>query len=92
MAEIPERLHNTIGSNHGADQLRAYFKKLQNLEDQIADLNADKSDLYKEAKAAGFDPKIMRKVRARLRRPSEDVEEEDMLIQTYESVAKDPLA
>ena len=44
------------------DQLRAFIERIERLEEEKANLLADIREVYAEAKAMGFDPKIMRKV------------------------------
>lgn len=48
-------------------------------------VNEDIKEIYAEAKGMGFDTAIMRKVVARQRRDRKEVEEEDAMIETYES-------
>ena len=45
-----------------AGQLRDFVERIERLEEEIKELNADKSEIYKEAKLDGFDVKVLRKV------------------------------
>ena len=45
-----------------AGQLRAFVERIERLEEEIKELNADRSEIYKEAKLDGFDVKVLRKV------------------------------
>lgn len=55
----------SIGHN-SKDQLRSIIDRVENLEQQIKELGADRSDIYKEAGSSGFDvPALKAIVRAR---------------------------
>lgn len=42
-------------TSNSAGQLRSYIKRVERLDEEIAGLNADKKDLFAEAKSNGFD-------------------------------------
>lgn len=72
----------TIGSNTAAE-LKRLVERIENIEHQKADLAADLKEIYGEARATGFDTKILRKVIA-LRKVDPAVREETRsLIDTY---------
>ena len=50
-----------------ADQLRLFIERVERLEEEKKGIADDIRDVYAEAKATGYDPKIMRMV-VRLRR------------------------
>lgn len=58
-----------------SDQLRAIVERVERLELEIKDLNADKSDIYKEARANGFDVKAIKQVVSKRKLDSADREE-----------------
>ncbi len=69
----------------GGKRLKSFLERIERLEDEKAGLASDIKDIYGEAKAVGFDPKIMRKV-IRLRKMDEAKRaEEEMLLETYKS-------
>ncbi len=49
------------------DQLRSFVERIERLEEEKAALAADIREVYAEAKANGFEPKVMRQV-VRLRK------------------------
>ena len=51
----------TIGSNTAAE-LKAIVERIERLEDEKATIAADIKEVFSEAKATGFDVKILRKV------------------------------
>ncbi|WOF75336.1 DUF2312 domain-containing protein [Parvibaculaceae bacterium PLY_AMNH_Bact1] len=73
-----------IGHNLPNAKLRKFFERLERLQDEIDALNGDKSELYAEAKAMGFDPKIMRIVFSRRQQDTAELQEKDAKIALYE--------
>lgn len=66
------------------ERLRVFIERVERLEEERAGIAADIRDVYAEAKAVGFDVKIMRQI-VRLRRM--DVaqrQEEDALLEAYQ--------
>ena len=53
------------------DQLRSYIERIERLEEEKAALAADIKEVFAEAKANGFDVKIMRQV-LKLRKMDKD--------------------
>ena len=71
------------GSGSGAEQLTQFIERIERLEEEKRALMADIKDVYAEAKATGFEPKIMRQV-VRLRSMDRDLlSEQDTLLDTY---------
>jgi len=71
------------GSGAGAEQLTQLIERIERLEEEKRALVADIKDVYAEAKANGFEPKIMRQV-VRLRSMDPDLlNEQDALLDTY---------
>ena len=66
-----------------SDQLRQYIERIERLEEEKRALMADIRDVYAEAKATGFEPKIMRRI-VKMRAMDRDLlSEEDFLITSY---------
>ena len=73
----------TPGSGTGAEQLTQFIERIERLEEEKRALMADIKDVYAEAKATGFEPKIMRQV-VRLRAMDRDLlNEQDALLDNY---------
>lgn len=67
----------------GADQLRQYIERIERLEEEKRALMADIRDIYGEAKATGFEPKVMRQI-VKFRAMDRDLlAEQDILLSTY---------
>ena len=75
-------------SDHGgiaADRLRTLIERIERLEEEKAALAADIREVYAEAKADGFDAKIMRQI-VRLRKlDSGDRQEQEAILDLYKS-------
>ena len=71
------------GSGAGAEQLTQFIERIERLEEEKRALMADIRDVYAEAKATGFEPKIMREV-VKFRAMDRDLlSEQDALLDTY---------
>lgn len=71
------------GTGAGAEQLTRYIERIERLEEEKRALMADIKDVYTEAKATGFEPKIMRQI-VRMRSMDRDLlSEQDALLDTY---------
>jgi uncharacterized protein (UPF0335 family) len=71
-------------SDIAADQLASLIERIERLEEEIRDRNSDKSEVFKEAKGAGFDVAIMRKLIARRRMEPSARLEQDAILELYE--------
>ena len=65
------------------DQLKSIVERIERLDAEIKDLNADKSDIYKEAKSNGFDVKVLRKIIADRRKDKSELDEFETVYQLY---------
>lgn len=65
------------------DQLKQFISQIERLEEEKKALGDDIKDKFAEAKAVGFDPKIMKKVIALRKKPKAERTEEEQLIETY---------
>ena len=66
-----------------ADRLRSIIERVERLEEERKELADDIKDIFAEAKAAGFDVKVIRQlIRIRKQEPA-DVEEQETLLDLY---------
>ena len=73
------------GHNSGDDRLRLLIERVERLEEEKKGIADDIRDVYAEAKAVGYDTKIMRQiVRLRKMKP-DDRAEMAMILETYAS-------
>jgi len=81
----------TVTGQTGAEQLRQYIERIERLEEEKRALMADIRDIYTEAKATGFEPKVMRQI-VKIRSMDKDLlAEQDMLLTTYRDALGLPL-
>ncbi len=72
-------------TNVAADQLRLFIERVERLEEEKKGMSDDIRDVYAEAKAMGYDPKIMRQI-VRLRKMEpHDRQEMQAILETYMS-------
>lgn len=81
-----------IGHNSGAapevggiasDRLRSIIERIERLQEERKALGADIRDIFAEAKSAGFDAKVIRRIIAQRKREPAEVEEEESLLDLY---------
>ncbi len=72
-----------IGHNSSEEQLRLLIERVERLEEEKKGVAEDIRDVYSEAKAFGFDAKIMRQI-VRLRKMTKDDRAEmEAILETY---------
>lgn len=67
------------------DRLRLLIERIERLEEEKKGIGDDIRDVYAEAKAVGYDPKIMRKVVALRKMKPDDRSEMEMVLDTYKA-------
>lgn len=72
-------MSDTIAAGH----LRAFVERIERLEADIKDMNADKSEIYKEARGMGFDVKAVRQCVAARKLDSAELEERNTIFDLY---------
>lgn len=81
---------NTAGIGHNSGEvsgqrLKSYIERIERLEEEKKGLAEDIRDIYSEIKAVGFEPKIVRKIVSRRKMSKEKRQEEEQLLELYES-------
>lgn len=66
-----------------AGQLRSFVERIERLEAEIKEMNADKSEIYKELRGVGFDVKAVRQVVAARKLDSYEREERKTIFDLY---------
>lgn len=80
--KTPGAGHNSKGDRMAGERLRFLTSRIQRLDAEIKALNADKSEVYQEAKAAGFDPGAVRAAIRWMNDPAGS-EEKSVLVDQY---------
>lgn len=75
-----------IGHNSGevnAEHLRAFVERIEKLDEEQRALGDDKKEVYAEAKGAGYDAKIIRKIVGLRRQDKDKRREEEEIMDLY---------
>lgn len=72
--------HNSKG---GGDRLRSIIERIERLEEDKKAVADDIKEIYAEAKAEGWDTKVVRRVIAHRRKNPDDVAEEEAVFEMY---------
>ncbi|SRR6056297_925852 len=64
-------------------QLRQFIEQLERLEEEKKAIAEDMRDKFAEAKAVGFDVKVMRQILRLRKKTKDDRDEEDAILSTY---------
>jgi len=72
-----------------ADRLKQIVEHIESLEDEKQGVADDIKAFYAEAKAEGFDTKILRKLIAMRKKSRDELEEEEALLDLYRSAVED---
>ncbi|MCG8357662.1 MAG: DUF2312 domain-containing protein [Kiloniellales bacterium] len=67
-----------------ADRLRSFIERIERLEEEKTALAADIREVFAEAKATGFDTKIMRQVLKLRKLDQADRQEQEHLLELYQ--------
>lgn len=73
--------HSPITNNY----LRQYIDRIERLNEEKADIASTTKEVFAEAKANGFDPKIMREIIKERKLTKAQREERDYLLDTYKN-------
>lgn len=66
------------------EQLKSYIERIERLEEEKAALATDIREVYAEAKANGYDTKVMRKVISLRKIDAAERDEQDQLLELYQ--------
>ena len=68
-----------------AGELRQFIEQFEQLEAEMKDVAERQKELMAEAKARGYDTKVMRKVIALRKRDKDDIAEEEAILEMYKA-------
>ena len=66
-----------------ANELRQFVERIERLDMEKKDLADQQKEVMAEAKARGYDTKVMRKVIALRKRDKDDIAEEEAVLEMY---------
>ncbi len=64
-------------------KLKQYIERIERLEQEKTEVGANIRDIYADAKSNGLEPKIMRLIIKMRKKRSDELQEEEMLVETY---------
>lgn len=70
-------------STAAAQELRQIIEQIEHLEEEKKAISDDISEFYKAAKGKGYDTKILRKVIAIRKKPKDERDEEEAILEMY---------
>ena len=65
------------------DHLKSFIERIERLEEEKKALGDDIRDVYSEAKASGFDAKVMRQIVKIRKMDKDDLDEQESLLDIY---------
>jgi uncharacterized protein (UPF0335 family) len=74
---------DAVANSVAADELKAIIERIERLEEEKASLASDIKDVYAEAKANGFDTKVLRKIVALRKKDHAERKEEEAIMELY---------
>ena len=80
---MDEAMSNSEINRVTADELRQFIERFERLEAEKKDIADQQKEVMAEAKARGYDTKVMRKVIALRRREPDDIAEEEAVLDLY---------
>lgn len=66
-----------------ANELRQFVERIERLDAEKKDIAEQQKEVMAEAKARGYDTKVMRKVIALRKRDKDDIAEEEAVLEMY---------
>ncbi|WP_019833797.1 GapR family DNA-binding domain-containing protein [Sphingomonas sp. PR090111-T3T-6A] len=79
----PDPIH--ANPEAAAQALKLFIERIMRLQDEIAEMQADVSDVFLEAKSQGYDKKGMQAIIALLKKEKNLRDEEEAILDTYKT-------
>lgn len=74
-----------IDSNPAGDEIRAFIERYEQLDAEKKVISDNMKEVMAEAKGRGYDVKVLRKIIALRKRSSDDVAEEEAILDMYKA-------
>lgn len=78
-------MSNDAAYSVAADELRQFIEQFEHLEAEKRDIAEQQKDVMSEAKARGYDTKVMKKIIAMRKRDKNDLAEEEAILDIYKA-------
>lgn len=72
-----------MSDTFGADRLKSIIERIERLNEEKAGIQGDIKEVYSEAKGAGYDTKAIRKLVSLRKKPANERQEEEAILETY---------
>jgi len=82
-AQMTDTATNAESYRVTADELRQFVERFERLEIEKKDLAEQQKEVMAEAKARGYDTKVLRKIVALRKRDKDDIAEEEAVLEMY---------
>ena len=84
--KMNDEQNNEISEIKSKDnRLKSFIERIERLEEEKYNIIADIKEVYSEAKSAGYDPKIMRKVLTIRKIDTDERLEQEAILDTYKN-------
>jgi uncharacterized protein (UPF0335 family) len=80
-----EPMSDTSTYTIAADELRQFIEQYEHLEAEKKDIAEQQKEIMSEAKARGYDTRVLRKIIALRKRDKNDLAEEEMILDLYKT-------
>ncbi len=74
---------HTVNGIDGSE-LKSFVERIERMDEDVANLQSDRRDVYTEAKLRGFDPAILKKIVRIRKRDKNELDEEKSLMEIYQ--------
>jgi uncharacterized protein (UPF0335 family) len=72
-----------VGGDIAGDRLLSFMERIFHIDDEIRDLNEAKKEIFLEAKADGFDLKVLKEVLRVMKKNKDERDEHESLVDAY---------
>lgn len=73
----------SLNSRTASEELRQFVERIERLHAEKKDIADQEKEVFAEAKGRGYDTKVMRKLIAERKRNSDDIAEEEAVLEMY---------
>lgn len=86
MKDDPDfKKHNQTAYDVTANELRQFIERAEQLASEKKDIAEQEKEVFAEAKARGYDTRVLRKVIALRKRKPDEIAEEDAIMEMYKT-------
>lgn len=83
VSQDPDAPRPEVSYRATSDELRQFVERIERLDAEKKDIADQQKEVMAEAKARGYDTKVLRKVIALRKRDADDIAEEEAVLEMY---------